>query len=354
MADKTNEPAVSIVIPAYNAGRTLGITLASLATQPDAADREVIVVDDGSTDDTATLAASFDGVRVIRQPNAGPAVARNVGAQAARGRILVFIDADCEAAPGWLAHMLARFADPEVVAVKGAYRSHQRDLIARFVQIEYEDKYDRLARSRDIDFIDTYSAAFRRGVFLGHGGFSAEFPTACAEDVDLSFRMSRAGGRMVFEPEALVYHIHPDRLSAYAKKKYKFAYWRLLAVQRTPEKLVSDSHTPQLMKAQAVAAPAVPSLGVAAAFLPALRWPALALALAFLVSTIPFSVKALRKDPGVGAASPWLLFVRGVAQGVGLGLGTLHLLRLAVVRPRSAPRVATSSAPPAGPGDGSM
>jgi cellulose synthase/poly-beta-1,6-N-acetylglucosamine synthase-like glycosyltransferase len=355
---RPGDPTVSIVIPAFNAGRTLGHALASIAAQPDAGDREVIVVDDGSTDDTAAVAGSFEGVRVIRQANAGPAVARNAGAQAARGRLLVFIDADCEAQPGWLAHMLARFADPEVIAVKGAYRTRQPELIARFVQIEYEDKYDRLARSRNIDFIDTYSAAFRRLVFLGHGGFSAEFPTACAEDVDLSFRMSRAGGRMVFEPEAIVYHLHPNRLLAYAKKKFKFAYWRLLAVKRNPEKIVSDSHTPQLMKAQAVVAPTIPALAAAAIVVPALVWPAIALAAAFAVSTVPFTIKALPKDRAVGAASPALLLVRGIAQGIGLGFGTLHVIRLAVVGSRrrldSAP-VAATTAPPAGPGgDGSM
>ncbi|MGH2786086.1 MAG: glycosyltransferase [Actinomycetota bacterium] len=354
MKARASDPTVSIVIPAFNAAGTIRRTLASIEAQPDRPEREVIVVDDGSTDDTAAVAASFDGVQVIRQSNAGPAVARNVGAAAARGRFLVFIDADCEARGGWLAHMLARFADPEVVAVKGAYRTRQPELVARFVQIEYEDKYDRLARARDIDFIDTYSAAFRRGVFLGHGGFSAEFPTACAEDVDLSFRMSRAGGRMVFEPEAIVLHLHPNRLAAYARKKFKFAYWRLLAVKRNPEKLMSDSHTPQLMKAQALAAPAVPGLAVAAAVMPVLAWPAVVLAALFALSTVPFTIKAFRKDPGVAAASPGLLFVRGIAQGAGLVAGTLHLIRLAVARPGARPRVAASAAPPAGPGDGSM
>ncbi len=329
-----SEPSVSIVIPAFNAQRTLGRALASIRDQPDPGVREVIVVDDGSTDGTAAVAESFEGVLVIRQANAGPAVARNRGAGVARGRLLVFMDADCEATPGWLAHMLARFADPEVVAVKGAYRTRQRELVARFVQIEYEDRYDRLARSRSIDFIDTYSAAFRRGVFLGHGGFSAEFPIACAEDVDLSFRMSRAGGRMVFEPQAIVYHLHPNRVASYLRKKFKFAYWRLRAVKRTPEKLVSDSHTPQLMKAQAVVAPAIPILAVAAVLSPGVVWPAVAAACAFVASTVPFTRKAYGKDRAVAAASPALLYLRGVAQGIGLGFGALHLIRIWMTRSR--------------------
>jgi len=342
VANKGNEPSVSIVIPAFNAERTLGRTLASIRDQPDPEIREVIVVDDGSTDGTAAIAESFDGVRVIRQANAGPAVARNRGAEAALGRFLVFIDADCEAEPGWLTHMLARFADPEVIAVKGAYRTKQHELVARFAQIEYEDKYDRLARSRSIDFIDTYSAAFRRQVFLGHGGFSAEFPIACAEDVDLSFRMSRAGGRMVFEPQAIVYHLHPNRLIAYVRKKFKFAYWRLLAVKRNPQKLVSDSHTPQLMKAQAVVAPVIPIMAIGVFLIPGLVWPALAAISGFVLSTVPFTRKAFAKDRAVALASPALLYVRGVAQGIGLAFGSLHVIRVSLARSR--PRLGVTPA----------
>ena len=334
MPEQTNEPSVSIVIPAFNAGRTIGRTLRSIEAQRAPRAREVIVVDDGSTDDTALVASSFAGVRVLRQSNAGPGVARNRGTEAARGNTVVFIDADCEAADGWLAELLAPFADPEVIAVKGAYRTRQRELVARFVQVEYEDKYDRLQRSPTIDFIDTYSAAFRRDVFLAHGGYSAEFPTACAEDVDLSFRMAGAGGRMVFRPRAIVNHIHPNRVTTYARKKFKFAFWRLLAVKRNPEKLVSDSHTPQLMKAQAVAAPAAVLLGIGSIVLPALRWPALGLTIAFGASTIPFTRKALRKDAPVAIASPLLLVVRGLAQGAGLAAGIVSLARTAATGSR--------------------
>jgi GT2 family glycosyltransferase len=329
---KKTERRVSIVVPAYNAEATIEAALRSLVAQQSPVQREIIVVDDGSTDRTAAIAAAVDGVRVMSQPNAGPAVARNNGVEAASGEFVLFIDSDCEASPDWLNTMLEPFADGRVAGVKGAYRTRQTALAARFAQLEYEDKYDRMARREFIDFVDTYSAAFRREVFSSSGGYSPEFPTACAEDVDLSYRMERAGAKMVFRPQAIVYHRHPERLGAYLRKKFRFAMWRVLAVKRNPEKLIADSHTPQLMKVQALAAPAVAALAVASPVLPYAGLASAVLGGAFAASTLPFTVKALRKDRAVGAVAPPMLFLRGLAQGAGLAAGALRLLRPAGMR----------------------
>jgi glycosyltransferase involved in cell wall biosynthesis len=334
--DEWDVRRVSIVMPAYNAEATIGAALAGLVAQDPSIDREIIVVDDGSKDRTAEIASRFEGVTVLRQANAGPAVARNTGAAIASGDVIVFIDSDCVPAPDWLSNMLEPFSDPRVSGVKGAYRTRQTALPARFVQLEYEDKYDRMARHEFIDFVDTYSAAFRREIFATSGGYSNEFPTACAEDVDLSYRMERAGALMVFRPEAIVYHRHPDRFGAYLKKKFRFAMWRVLAVKRNPEKLLADSHTPQLMKVQAVAAPVIAGLVVTAPFLPYAGIAGAALAAAFSASTFPFTLKAFRKDPVVAVASPPLLFFRGLAQGAGLAAGVARLLRPAISTPSTA------------------
>ena len=329
---KKNGRRISIVVPAYNAESTIGAALRSLVAQGPAIEREIIVVDDGSTDRTAAIAADVEGVRVLRQPNAGPAVARNNGAEAATGEIVLFIDADCQASPDWLTRMLAPFDDARVAGVKGAYRTRQTRLAARFVQLEYEDKYDRMARREFIDFVDTYSAAFRREIFATSGGYSSEFPTACAEDVDLSYRLERAGAKMVFRPDAIVYHRHPDRFGAYLRKKFRFAMWRVLAVKRNPTKLISDSHTPQTMKVQALAAPAVVALAACSPFIPYAGVASGLLAGAFAASTIPFTIKAFRKDRAAGALGPPLLFLRGLAQGAGIAVGAVRLLRPAGMR----------------------
>lgn len=288
---------------------------------------EILVIDDGSSDNTAQIAKRYSGVRVITQRNAGPATARNRGAGEARGDIILFTDDDCVAMPDWLEAMLAPFEDPDVVGAKGVYRTRQKSLAARFVQIEYEDRYHLMAGFPYIDFVDTYSAAFRREQFLEMTGYDTSFPVACAEDIELSYRMSARGWKMKFAPQAVVYHTHPDTLWRYLKKKYKFAFWRVLAVRKNPSKGVKDSHTPQVMKLQLLFIPAL-LLAVATDF--AVRPPVLASVLvlgAFLVSTLPFAIRAAAIDPIIGLVSPALLAARSCAQLLGVTAGLIYAWR---------------------------
>jgi glycosyltransferase involved in cell wall biosynthesis len=322
---------VSIIVPTFNGVRRIGACLNALLHQSTARDFEILVVDDGSTDGTADVVRRYPEVRLICQANAGPAAARNRGARAALGSIILFTDDDCVAAPNWLDAMLAPFRDPEVVGTKGVYRSRQTRLIARFVQIEYEDRYRLMSRERDIDFIDTYSAAFRRDRFIEMGGYDLSFPVACAEDVELSYRMSARGWKMKFAPEAIVYHTHPDRLASYLRKKYKFAFWRMLAVRKNPAKGVKDSHTPQLMKLQVLLPPAM-LLAFLFDIAVRSRPPAtLLVLLILLLSTIPFTVRAVRKDASVALWSPVFLAARAGAQFLGASRGAIHAWRTPAV-----------------------
>ena len=295
------------------------------------------MVNDGSTDNTADVVSRYSGVRLLTQANAGPAMARNRGALEARGEIILFTDDDCVPMPDWMSSMVEPFEDPEVVGVKGVYRTRQKSLAARFVQIEYEDRYRLMAGLSSIDFIDTYSAAFRRDRFLEMTGYDTSFPVACAEDIELSYRMSAQGWKMKFAPKAVVCHTHPDTLGRYFKKKYKFAFWRVLAVRKNPSKAMKDSHTPQVMKLQLLFAPV---LLLAGAFDLVVRpaVPAFVLVLtAFLASTLPFSLGAIRKDPVVGLLSPGLLALRACTQTIGVIAGLIYTRRKIIEVPRKSP-----------------
>jgi cellulose synthase/poly-beta-1,6-N-acetylglucosamine synthase-like glycosyltransferase len=318
---------VSIVIPTFNGARRIGRTLEAIQRQTFKGRVEVIVVDDGSRDETAAVVSAFQGTKLLSQPNRGPAAARNNGARAASGEILLFTDDDCVPQPDWIDRMLGPFKNPMVVAAKGAYLTRQKELVARFVQAEYEDKFARMAKHEFIDFIDTYSAAFRRDVFLKYNGYDISFPTACAEDVELSYRMHRDGLLMAFVPAAQVYHTHPNKLLAYIRKKYKFAYWRVYALALNPHMISGDSHTPQLMKVQILLAVATLAAAAGAMALPHPLTVSAFLggAATFLATTLPFTARVERRDPGLAAAGPALFFARGVAQFAGVALGMANV-----------------------------
>lgn len=183
---------LSLIVAARNAAAHLPRLLASLAADPDP-DREIIVCDDASTDATAAVAAA-GGARVVSLPQRrGPAAARNRGAAASTGDILVFIDADAAVLPGFSAAVRERLADGSHDAcICGMDLSGLRvaSFATRFKTIEWS-----LLRNLDRTLYNCFSgngAAIRRGVFLAVRGFNEEFRTPGVEDFDLAMRLPRS------------------------------------------------------------------------------------------------------------------------------------------------------------------
>jgi GT2 family glycosyltransferase len=318
---------VSVIVPARDAEATLGACLDALAVQHVQGERaELIIVDDGSRDRTRAVAQRGD-VRILCGAGRGPAAARNIGARCARGDILVFLDADTMPRPGWLSEMLAPFADPLVIAVKGRYHTQQRGLVPRFAQLEFEDKYARLERAARIDFVDTGTAAYRRDAFLESGGFDEAFAVPSAEDVELAFRLSAAGARFVFNPRAGVWHRHAETLPAYLLKKLRYGIFRVEVYRRHPRKTFGDSYTPPVMAVQIGLVACSWMLGALLAARPrrAVRW-ALAGALgAFGWSTLPLVSRAAAGGLLLTLSVPPLVYARSAAQGIGILLGLARL-----------------------------
>ncbi len=312
----------SVIVPAFNASATIQHCLRALVPQMEPnEDYEILVVDDGSTDDTAARATAFEGVRVVRSAHRGAAAARNCGARSARGDILLFTDADCEPTEDWTAQILAPFADPRVMGAKGAYRTRQQQLVARFVQYEYEEKYARMAGAPSIDFIDTYSAAYRRNAFLDGGGFDESFPAACVEDQEFSFRLAEQGALFVFVRSAVVYHQHAASLAAYARRKFWIGFWKVRVHRHHPGKAWADSHTPQTEKVQVLLIPAIVVALCAAPFLPLAGLLAALSAAIFAGSALPLLLSIARRDPAVAILAPAMIVLRAVVLAIGLGLG---------------------------------
>lgn len=316
----------SVVVPAFNAERTLASCLESLSAQTlPKVKFEVIVVDDGSTDTTSIIAKKFD-IRYLFQKNQGPATARNTGAHTALGHIILFTDADCAPAPDWIAEMVRPFADPEVAAVKGSYKTLQKELLARFSQMEFEDRYDMLSRSRYIDMVDSYSAAFRKDVFINTGGFDESFPKANNEDTELSYRLATAGHKMVFNPSAFVFHSHPATLSHYLKIKMGRGFWRMIVYRRFPQKAVKDSYTPNVLKLQTMIMALSFIFCLQSLFMPLFFFVVALLCGVVMILSLPFSIKTYKKDKMVGFISPGVILLRSTVFAAGSLLGLIRNL----------------------------
>jgi cellulose synthase/poly-beta-1,6-N-acetylglucosamine synthase-like glycosyltransferase len=336
----------SVVVPAYNAVHVLPRCLIALTRQSiDRSEYEIIVADDGSTDATVSQAeqclTAHPQARVLRAAHGGPAAARNAGVRAARGDLVLFTDADCEPAPDWMECMVRAFDDPQVAGAKGVYRTRQTSLVARFVQQEYEDKYDRLAGRSSIDFVDTYSAAYRRDVFLASGGFDVSFTTASVEDQELSFRLAAQGHRLVFVPEAIVDHQHDTTPLEYLRRKYGIGYWKALLLRSHPDKAVHDSHTPQMIKVQMglLAVGTVLLVGWSVGWL--VGWLVSGLAAIWLmlfVSMMPLLIKIARRDPAVVWIAPILIALRAFGLGLGLMVGLARFSLRRIPSPAPDPR----------------
>ncbi len=313
---------VSVVIPVYNGEKFAMRCLDALAKQTHPPD-EVIVVDDGSTDQNVALVES-DTVHVIRQKHQGPAAARNTGIRSARGEMILFTDIDCEAHPSWVMEMEKSLSIPEVVGVKGAYATRQAGIVPRLVQYEFEERYDLMEKSPTIDFIDTYSAGFRSDILRQMGGFDTALQKN--EDVELSYRLASAGKKLIFNRKAIVFHHHPEGWFTYFTVKAKKAYWRTIVYRLHPGKAIKDTYTPQLLKFQILLA-----LSSLLMVIPAWRWYvciwiASILWGGLLLSTIPFVRRVWQSDPTLAGWGVVFILVRSYAFVIGVISGILGLM----------------------------
>lgn len=314
----------SVIVPVYNGSATIVHCLDALAQQSTSPDEyEIIIVDDGSTDNTSQVVDQWRHrhphihCQQLRQTNGGPASARNRGAQIARGALLLFTDADCRPCVTWIEIFAKLFAADETIsAAMGTYASEQDAPAARFAQLEFEERYAGMQTQPTLDLVATYSAAFRRTIFLKENGFDPSFPKANNEDVEFSYRLSRQGYRMVFAPAATVTHTHVPTWWGYARTKFGRAFWRTVVYKRYPAKAIKDSYTPQLLKLQIILAPFC-LLGILWS-LSQRTWLGLLLCVPFLLTTLPMMRFAYQHRPAVMLWTPWGLWLRSIVFALGV------------------------------------
>jgi glycosyltransferase involved in cell wall biosynthesis len=237
-------PIVSVVIPTYNAEKTIILNLSALAKQECLFEYEIIVVDDGSSDGTRNLTAKFieelddsSKIRLVGVSHGGPAAARNTGVKEAQSDIVLFLDADCIPQEKWLSSMVEYlFSDSSVAGVGGTYKTlNTESPTARFVGYDIAYRHSRL--DKFVDHIGTYSAAFRKKALLDVGLFDQAFAQADSEDNDLAYRLVDRGYKLVFQPKAVVSHPHPSKARLFLLRQFQRASWRTALYSKHPRKI---------------------------------------------------------------------------------------------------------------------
>jgi cellulose synthase/poly-beta-1,6-N-acetylglucosamine synthase-like glycosyltransferase len=223
---------VSVIVPAYNEKECIAATVTSLM----AGDHpiEVIVVDDGSSDETSDIvrALRLPGVRVVRQENAGKPAALNNGIRHARHELIVMIDGDTVFEPSTISRLVQPFARPEVGAVSGnAKVANRTSLVGRWQHIEYVIGFNIDRRIADLlgcmTTIPGAVGAFRRTALRQVGGVSDD---TLAEDTDLTMAISARGWEVVYEERARAWTEAPTTLQQLWRQRYRWSYGTIQAM----------------------------------------------------------------------------------------------------------------------------
>ncbi|MBI3963222.1 MAG: glycosyltransferase [Deinococcus sp.] len=283
-------PRVSIIIPAYNASTTLDRCLAQLQAHapPDA---EFIVVDDHSSDATAALARRHQ-VQVITNPGPrGPSAARNAGAQAAQGEVLVFVDADVYVLPDTLPRLLRHLEQ----GASAAFGSYTRETVHQNFASQFKNLQFYFLHQHGRTDAATFWAgcgAVRRDLFLATGGFDPE--RRYMEDADLGMRLKQLGARIVLDP--LVQATHAKGYSWWELVRSDFvgralAYTELILDH---SQMPNDLSTSRRAKVSVALAWLLVLCLILAPWLAVARWAALLAAIDFLVVNFAFWQLAYR------------------------------------------------------------
>ncbi|MFL6055792.1 MAG: bifunctional polysaccharide deacetylase/glycosyltransferase family 2 protein [Actinoallomurus sp.] len=242
-------PPVSVIVPAYNEEVGLAATVRSLVNTDYPAPIEVLIVDDGSTDDTPVIGArlerEFRNVRLIRRPNGGKPAALNTGIAHARHAVLVLVDGDTVFQRDTIGNLVRPLADPQVGAVSGNTKvANRKGMLGRWQHLEYVIGFNLDRRMFDVlecmPTVPGAIGAFRRDALASVGGLSTE---TLAEDTDLTMAICRAGWRVVYEETALAWTEAPSSLRQLWRQRYRWCYGTLQSMWKHKRALVEGGRS---------------------------------------------------------------------------------------------------------------
>ena len=233
-------PRISVVVCSYNGGRTIRDCCEGLC-RLEYPDFEVIVVDDGSTDDTASIAASY-AFKVIRTRNMGLSHARNLGLREATGEIVAYIDDDAYPDPAWLTHLATSFVRSDHAGIGGPNITAPEDgPLARCIGNSPGNPTHVLLTDEEAEHLPGCNMAFRKSALEAIGGFDEQFRIA-GDDVDICWRVRAGGGTLGFSPAAMVWHHRRASVIAYLRQQRNYGKAEGMLERKWPDMHNSVGH----------------------------------------------------------------------------------------------------------------
>lgn len=318
-----NYPKVAIVIPSYNAARTIGSAIEGCMLQDYPRDKlEIIVVDDGSTDETRDIVTRYP-VRYIYQPNAGPAKARNTGWKNSKAEIICVMDSDCIPEKRWVAKVVNDYQKKNPDCVGSRYGiANPENLLADCIYCEFLVRYSWM--SEYPKFIGSHGCSFKRSVLEELGGYNESYPMASAEDNDLAYRILGKNRKILFDKDIVIKHYFPTSWRKYLRVQFWHGYWRMKLYRDFPRMMRGDEYStpldfiqPPLLLSSLMLLPFV-AVG------PILVIEGIIICLGILLQ-IPITVGIIqiKKDIRYMLYIP-LGFIRALFRGLGMALGISH------------------------------
>lgn len=323
------EPIASIVIPTYNAAKTIANTIEACLGQNFPKDKlEIIIADDGSTDNTGEIVRQYPVVQYLNQENKGPAAARNLGWNSANGEIICFTDSDCVPEKDWLSKIVAKYIAEDIGGVGGSYDiQNTESLLARCIHEEIIQRHRKFHSI--VDFLGSFNVSYRKKVLQKVGGFDTSFRDASGEDNDLSYKVRKAGYKLIFDSDIKVGHFHTTKLFNYLREQYRHGYWRIMLYKIHPEMVKGDEYAGVLDFIQPPLAMVVVGLFLISFFYPLVFF-AFCFSIAFLlILQLPTSYRAVIRNRQYSYLYlvP-ILFLRAFARGLGMLKGILRFFIL--------------------------
>ncbi len=222
------------MVPVYNGADIIAQTVECLLQQS-YSPAEIIIVNDGSIDQTAEVLSTFgQKITAIAKSNGGPASARNMGMKRATADLIAFTDSDCLPDQKWLARLVAGFGNDSIAGVGGRIESAGTGMIGEYIDfVGFLNPQSN--QQGEIPYLITANACFKRDVLLQAGGFSERFRRPGGEEPELCWRIRQLGYRFSFAQDALVLHHHRQTVYSFIKTLLNYGEGTYILGQSVPD-----------------------------------------------------------------------------------------------------------------------